>query len=165
MLQVMTHRVIYHLLEDIAKRAATLAPTEETQVVLGKATVQQVFELSSRRRDAAVVVAGCKVQEGRIHARNCTYRVLRSGEVVFEGRCVGDKHHRLSTLLTDVFRHRLQSLKRERNEVQQVEEGVECGVLLEEFGSFEPGDVLECVGTEAREASSVEILATAPGQM
>lgn len=49
--------------------------------------------------------------------------------------------------------------------MQQVEEGAECGVLLEDFGEFEPGDVLECVGSETKEASSAEILASAPGQM
>lgn len=82
---------------------------------------------------------------------------LKDGALVlFEGCCCTSSP---VTLL------RLQSLKRERNEVQQVEEGVECGVLLEEFGGFEAGDVLECVGTQAAKASSAEILAAAPGQM
>ncbi len=60
--------------------------------------------------------------------------------------------------------HSISSLKRLKNEVQQVGKGTECGVLFDDFTAFQPGDVLECVGTEAVSASSKDILEAAPGQ-
>lgn len=88
--QILTHRVIYHLLEDIAQRAAGLAPMLQQEVVLGTANVLQVFELrKSRRSEVAMVVAGCKVADGSIRAGgDVRYRVLRSGDVIHEGRYV-----------------------------------------------------------------------------
>ncbi len=90
--QILTHRVIYHLLEDIAQRAAGLAPMLQQEVVLGTANVLQVFELrNSKRSEVAMVVAGCKVADGSIRAGgDVRYRVLRSGEVIHEGRYVVD---------------------------------------------------------------------------
>lgn len=63
-----------------------------------------------------------------------------------------------------LYKHSIASLKRMKNEVQQVGKGTECGVLFDDFTGFQPGDVLECIGTEAISASSKDILETAPGQ-
>ncbi|CAI5934809.1 unnamed protein product [Closterium sp. NIES-64] len=154
------HRVIYHLLEDIGGLVVQQAPTVRCSVVTGQAQVLQLFPLkgkSNRRsssssassassqsnsssggggsgkregaggadESAAEMIAGCKVTEGKFQ-RGAKLRVLRSGEVVHEGLCA--------------------SLRRERVDVDAVNAGVECGVVVRGWGGFRVGDVLQVIG-------------------
>lgn len=80
------HRVIYHLLEDIGNMIVDKAPgTSETQVA-GEAEVLNIFELKgkSKAKGGDVKIAGCRVVDGCFY-KSSTMRLLRSGEVVFEG--------------------------------------------------------------------------------
>ncbi|CAI7884044.1 unnamed protein product [Closterium sp. NIES-53] len=73
----------------------------------------------------AEMIAGCKVTEGKFQ-RGAKLRVLRSGEVVYEGLCA--------------------SLRRERADVDAVNAGVECGVVARGWGGFRVGDVVQVIG-------------------
>lgn len=84
------------------------------------------------------MVAGCRVTDGSIRSA-LRYRVLRGGEVVFQGPCA--------------------SLRRHKLDVETVGKGTECGVGLEGFDGFKLGDVLQCVDVELRAA---EVKATPP---
>mmetsp|Transcript_26458 Transcript_26458/g.66542 ORF Transcript_26458/g.66542 Transcript_26458/m.66542 type:complete len:94 (-) Transcript_26458:1650-1931(-) len=72
-----------------------------------------------------------QVTSGTVHwQRSKAYRVVRAGDVVHEGL--------------------LQSLKREKTDVQEVVEGKECGLILQDFNNFKVGDVLHCICVEER---------------
>jgi translation initiation factor IF-2 len=119
---IRTYNIIYRLTEDIEKALKGMLEPEERQVVIGKAEVLAVFRASRLGR-----VAGCRVTEGELR-RNGQIRVVRDGEVLFEGDFA--------------------SLKRHQEDVREVRQGFECGVGVRGFNEFEEGDILECFVTE-----------------
>ncbi|CAK9201650.1 unnamed protein product [Sphagnum troendelagicum] len=125
-INIREHRIIYHLLEDVGSLIVGMAPgTKETQVA-GQAEVLNVFELKGKGREGkgATKIAGCRVFDGSLQ-RASRIRVLRSGEVMFEGVC--------------------QSLKREKVDVDMVGKGTECGMILQDWVDFRVGDVVQCI--------------------
>jgi len=90
---------------------------EFTEKVIGKATVLQVFSVSKGK------VAGCRVTEGEIR-RNGRARLYRGSDVVYEGE--------------------IASLRHEKEDVREIRQGFECGILLKNFNDLQPGDVIEC---------------------
>jgi translation initiation factor IF-2 len=125
---VRTYRVIYKVTEDItAALVGMLKPTIE-EVVLGQAEVRTTFKASKLG-----TIAGCMVTHGKI-LRNANVRVLRNDVVVHDGK--------------------MGSLKRFAEDVREVLEGFECGILLDGFNDLKEGDVLEAYETRevAREA-------------
>ncbi|KAM7491455.1 hypothetical protein LguiA_034376 [Lonicera macranthoides] len=125
-IKIKIHRVIYHLLEDIGNLIVEKAPgTFETQVA-GEAHVLNIFEVKGRSKAKGddFKIAGCRVIDGRV-TRASTMRLLRSGEVLFEGSCV--------------------SLKREKQDVDTVGKGTECGLVLRDCFDFQIGDVIQCL--------------------
>ncbi|EPS64374.1 hypothetical protein M569_10407, partial [Genlisea aurea] len=127
--QIKSHRVIYHLLEDIGNLIIERAPgTLETKVA-GEAQVLNVFEIKGRSRakgggEGDVKIAGCRVTDGRV-TKSATLRLLRSGEVLFEGCCA--------------------SLRREQQDVDAVGKGSECGLVIKDCRDFRVGDVIQCL--------------------
>ncbi|ONI07322.1 hypothetical protein PRUPE_5G113200 [Prunus persica] len=124
--QIMLHRVIYHLLEDIGNFIVDKAPgTPETKVA-GEAEVLSIFELKGRSKSKGpdVKIAGCRVIDGFV-TKSGILRLLRSGEVVFEGSC--------------------ESLKREKQDVDTVKKGNECGLVIHNYDDFRVGDMVQCL--------------------
>ncbi len=111
------YSVIYELIEDLRKAMEGLLEPKKVARLAGKAEVRQVFHVSKVGR-----VAGVAVTWGRI-LRSAEVKVLRGGEVVFEGR--------------------LASLKHFKDDVREVKQGLECGVAIEGFENVEVGDRLE----------------------
>ncbi|XP_020100135.1 uncharacterized protein LOC109718354 [Ananas comosus] len=125
-IKICLHRVIYHLLEDIGKLIVEKAPgTSETQVA-GEAEVLSIFELKGRSKSKGpdVKIAGCRITDGRF-TKSATMRLLRSGEVVFEGSCA--------------------SLKREKQDVEAVGKGSDCGLVIQDCDDFRVGDIIQCL--------------------
>ncbi|GAA0148168.1 translation initiation factor [Lithospermum erythrorhizon] len=125
-IKVRLHRVIYHLLEDIGNLIVERAPgTFETQVA-GEAEVLNIFEIKGRSKAKGqnTKIAGCRVVDGCV-TRACTMRLLRSGDVLYEGDC--------------------SSLKRETQDVETVAKGSECGLVLHDWCDFRVGDVIQCL--------------------
>ncbi|MCS6949596.1 MAG: translation initiation factor IF-2 [Armatimonadota bacterium] len=122
--EVRTYRIIYELVEDVkAAMLGMLQPVIE-EFTLGKAEVRAVFSLPRG------TVAGCYVTEGKM-VRNAEVRVWRKKEVVFTGK--------------------LSSLRHLKEDVREIAQGYECGIMLEGFSDFREGDVIECF--EKREVS------------
>ncbi|CAB4310491.1 unnamed protein product [Prunus armeniaca] len=124
--KIMLHRVIYHLLEDIGNFIVDKAPgTPETKVA-GEAEVLSIFELKGRSKSKGpdVKIAGCRVIDGFV-TKSGILRLLRSGEVVFEGSC--------------------ESLKREKQDVDTVKKGNECGLVIQNYDDFRVGDMVQCL--------------------
>ncbi|XP_004300100.1 PREDICTED: translation initiation factor IF-2, mitochondrial-like [Fragaria vesca subsp. vesca] len=125
-IKIMQHRVIYRLLEDIGNFIVEKAPgTTETKVA-GEAEVLSIFELKGRSKSKGpdVKIAGCRVVDGFV-TKSATLRLLRSGEVVFEGSC--------------------ESLKREKQDVDMVKKGSECGLVIQNCYDFQVGDMVQCL--------------------
>ncbi|KAK2966471.1 hypothetical protein RJ640_019000, partial [Escallonia rubra] len=125
-IKIKLHKVIYHLLEDMGNLIVDKAPgTFETHVA-GEAHVLNIFELKGRSKAKGddTKIAGCRVVDGRV-SRSSTMRLVRSGEVVFEGSCT--------------------SLKREKQDVETVGKGSECGLMLRDYIDFQIGDVIQCL--------------------
>lgn len=113
-------------MEDIGNLIVDKAPgTYETRIA-GEAEVLNIFELKGRSKSKGpdVKIAGCRVVDG-CFSRSSTMRLLRSGEVLFEGSCA--------------------SLKREKQDVDAVKKGNECGLVINNWDDFQIGDVVQCL--------------------
>ena len=122
----MLHKVIYHLLEEMGRAIVDKAPgTAETQVS-GEAEVLNIFELKGRSKSKGpdIKIAGCRITDGHF-SKSGTMRLLRSGDVVFEGPC--------------------SSLKRERQDAETIEKGNDCGLVIQDCDDFQVGDVIQCL--------------------
>ncbi|HET9530604.1 MAG TPA: translation initiation factor IF-2 [Blastocatellia bacterium] len=115
------HTIIYKIEEEIRNAMLGLLETTKREVILGHAEVRQVFKVPR-----AGQVAGCSVTDGVI--RRTTARLLRDNVVVYEGR--------------------IDSLRRVKEDVSEVRQGFECGILLERFQDVKVGDVIEAYITE-----------------
>ena len=116
-ISIRKYKIIYHLIEDIEKALKGMLEPIEKKILVGKAEVLAVFP-SGRHNQ----VAGCRVDKGEFH-RNGKVRVIRDGKVAFEGD--------------------IASLKRHKEDVNEVRTGFECGIGLKGFSNFEEGDILE----------------------
>lgn len=111
------YRIIYELIADIKAAMEGLLDPDTKEKIVGKATVKQVFKLSS-----AGTVAGCTVIEGKAQ-RNVKVRLIRDNVIIFEGNP--------------------SAIKRFKDDVKEVEKGYECGISLENFSDIKVSDVME----------------------
>lgn len=109
--------IIYHLTEDLQKALKGMLTPAFAEKVIGQANVLQVFNISKGK------VAGCRVTEGEIR-RNARVRMYRGPDIVYEGE--------------------IASLRHEKEDVREVRQGFECGILLKNFNDIQPGDRIEC---------------------
>jgi len=110
------YEVIYKLLEDIQLAMEGLLEPDLVEESLGKAEVRATFAVGKG------AIAGCYIQTGKLK-RNCSLRVTRSDKLIFEGN--------------------LDSLKRSKDDVKEVNTGFECGVGCDKFSSWIEGDIIE----------------------
>ena len=115
--EIRHYNIIYQLIDDIEQALQGMLEPVFTDVVLGKAEVRELFP--SRK---GVQIAGCRVTEGRI-TKGAQVRVLRDTEIIYEAA--------------------IASLRHFRDEVNEMNAGTECGVMLQGFNDFQQGDVLE----------------------
>jgi translation initiation factor IF-2 len=120
--QIRRYDIIYQLTEDLRAALEGMLRPEELEKELGRALVQQTFSISR-----IGTVAGCRVLAGNIE-RDARVRVIRNSRVI------GD--------------YRLNSLKREKDDIKEVREGLECGMRLAGFNDLKEGDVLEAYKIE-----------------
>ncbi|KAI0104324.1 initiation factor 2 [Nemania sp. FL0031] len=119
--RILDHTVIYHLIDEVkANLSAYLAPDVTTRV-LGDAEVLQIFPINLRGR-VYKNIAGCRVRNGVV-AKNHLYRVLRRGEVIFDGK--------------------LETLKHIKKDVMEMRKGTECGMGFVDFQDLEVGDQIQ----------------------
>ena len=111
------YRIIYELIADIKAAMEGLLDPDTKEKIVGKATVKQVFKLSS-----AGTVAGCTVIEGKAQ-RNVKVRLIRDNVIIFEGNP--------------------SAIKRFKDDVKEVEKGYECGISLENFSDIKVSDIME----------------------
>ncbi|RKU29640.1 translation initiation factor IF-2 [Candidatus Poribacteria bacterium] len=117
-IDVRTYSVIYDILSDIQSAMEGLLEPEVREVIIGRAEVREIF-----RVPRSGLVAGSYVNWGRI-SFNQPLRVLRQNRLIFEGK--------------------VDSLRRFKDNVTEVQANYECGIGIEEFDDIKVGDVLEC---------------------
>ncbi|MEW6210977.1 MAG: translation initiation factor IF-2 [Acidobacteriota bacterium] len=115
------HTIIYKIEEEIRNAMLGLLEATKREVITGHAEIRQVFRVPRSGQ-----VAGCYVTDGLI--RRTTARVLRDNVVVHEGR--------------------IDSIRRIKDDVSEVKQGFECGILLERFQDIKVGDIIEAYTTE-----------------
>jgi translation initiation factor IF-2 len=119
---VRTYSVIYKITEDLRNAMEGLLEAVEVEETIGEALVKQTFKASKVGR-----IAGCIVAEGKA-VRSASVRLIRDGTVIWTGE--------------------LGSLRRFKDNVQEVEEGQECGIVLEGYADVKEDDVLEFFQTK-----------------
>ncbi len=120
--QIRTYRVIYDAIASIRDAMTGLLEKDYAENVLGRGEVREVFRTSK-----GFSIAGSYVRDGHL-TRNAHIRILRDSVVVHEGR--------------------LASLRRFKEDVREVGQGMECGIGVERFNDIRVGDVVECYELE-----------------
>src|SRR4051794_29156634 len=120
--EIRTYSVIYKVTEDLHDALEGMLEPEEVEDAIGQAEVKELF-----RASRVGTIAGCLVTDGKV-TRTAQVRLVRDGTVVWTGR--------------------LGSLRRFKDNVQEVEEGLECGIVLEGYQDVKVGDVLEFFETK-----------------
>ena len=115
--QIKLYAIIYELIDEVKEAMSGLLDPLMKDIVTGQAEVRKIFELSKGGN-----VAGCAVISGKIVRGKM--RVVRKGNLVYEG-----------------ISH---TLKRFKDEVNEVRSGMECGIRLDGFDDFKEGDIVEC---------------------
>ncbi len=121
--EIRYYAIIYDLIDDIKGVLSGMLAPIQRETFLGNAEVLQAFDISKVGR-----VAGCKVTEGVVR-KGARVRIVRNDIVVLE----------LGTL---------QTLKRFKDEVNEVPSGQECGMAFQGFQDIKAGDVIECFNLE-----------------
>ncbi|MDX2187918.1 MAG: translation initiation factor IF-2 [Opitutaceae bacterium] len=115
--RIETFDIIYELGDKVREMMADLLDPELKEVKLGAAEVRATFPL------AKGFVAGCLVTEGKV-TRNASARVRRGREIVTEGKVA--------------------TLKRFKDDANEVRAGLECGIKLDDYNGYQSGDIIEC---------------------
>src|SRR5437667_3427305 len=128
--EVRTYRVIYQLTEDIEQALVGMLSPVKTEETIGEAEVRALFRVSRLG-----TIAGCYVTNGVVR-RGSKVRVIRDGAVIQDSS--------------------ISQLKRFKDDVREVAEGFECGILLDGFNDVKEGDVLEVFETREVERTSLD---------
>lgn len=111
------YNIIYRLKEDIEKALKGMLEPEYQEISTGKAEVRAMFKISKLG-----VIAGSRVLEGEIK-KGSRVKVIRNGE--------------------EIHKSEISSLRHEKDDVKEVKSGLECGIAVKNFETFEVGDILE----------------------
>lgn len=116
-IEIRMYSIIYKAIEEVKDAMeGMLAPDIEEKIV-GSAEIRETFKITK-----VGTIAGCFVLEGKI-TRNNDVRVIRDGIVIYTGK--------------------LESLKRFKDDVKEVDKGYECGLNVEKFNDIKVGDIIE----------------------
>ncbi len=116
------HSIIYELQDEMKKAMLGLLEPVIKETYLGRAEVRDTFRIPK-----VGTVAGCYVQDGTVK-RDAEVRLLRDSVVVFKGK--------------------ISSLRRFKEDVSEVRNGLECGIAIANYGDVKVGDVIEAFVTE-----------------
>ncbi len=124
--EIKTYSVIFELIDDIKAIVGDMLSPIKELVSVGKAEVRNLFTVGKN-----LVIAGCMVTDGTV-ARGAEIKIHRGNDVVYEGR--------------------ISSLKRFKDDVKEVKNGFECGIVIDGYNEFKEGDVIETFKTVTKAA-------------
>lgn len=120
--EIRYYSIIYELIDDVKASLSGMLDPEKRETFIGYADILEVFNITKAGK-----VAGCKVTDGVVK-RGCGVRLLRDDVVIHEGM--------------------LKTLKRFKDEVTEVTNGMECGMAFEKYEDIREGDRIECFEIE-----------------
>jgi translation initiation factor IF-2 len=120
-IEIRLYSIIYNAVDDVKSAMEGLLPPTLVEKSNGKAEVRVLYKVKN------VAVAGCYVSQGDIK-RGAKARLVRDGNVVWDGK--------------------LAALKRFKDDVREVQEGMECGISLEGFNDIKEKDIIESYDIE-----------------
>jgi len=120
--EIRSYNVIYQLTKDVKDALMGLLEPIQKEVYLGRAEIKRIFRVPK-----VGSIAGCLVLDGQIN-RNAQVRVLRGEDVVHQGK--------------------ISSLKHNKENVNEIKKGYECGIGIESFKDIQEGDIIEAFKTE-----------------
>ena len=123
------HEVIYRVTEEIQAAMIGMLDTTEKETFLGRAEIRQLF------KSGKLVIAGSFITEGKV-TRTSQVRVIHDNETIYTGK--------------------LLSLKRFKDDVSEVKNGLDCGIGIDGFNQLTEGDLLEFFTTEKVVATSLQ---------
>ena len=126
---IRTYKVIYKLTEDIEAALVGMLTPDIVEEITGTAEVRQLFKASK-----IGTIAGCMVTSGTI-ARGANVRVIRDGVIVWDGG--------------------IDSIRHLKDEVKEIKEGFECGIVLKSFADLHEADVLEAYVSKSVERTEL----------
>lgn len=112
------YSIIYNLIDDVKALLSGMLAPEISEDLIGYATIRQVFKVSKLGN-----IAGCYVTDGMVK-RGAPVRILRNDVIIYEGE--------------------LKQLKRQKDDVREVKNMYECGMMFENYDDIKEGDVVEC---------------------
>ncbi|MDP3790652.1 MAG: translation initiation factor IF-2 [Candidatus Omnitrophota bacterium] len=121
-IEIKIYGIIYEAIQDVIAAMEGLLEPISKEILVGRALVKQVFRVSK-----AGTIAGCQVMRGKM-ARHGLAKLIRAKQVVYEGKIGG--------------------LKRFKDDVKEVNEGVECGIGLDRHDDIREGDLIELYSIE-----------------
>ena len=116
-IDVREYRIIYDAVDDVKKALEGVLDPKTKKLFQSRLEIRNVFKLSK-----AGIVAGCYVLKGKVQ-RKAHVELIRNGESIHTGT--------------------ISTLKRFKDDVREVTEGMECGVSVSNFDKYEQGDILE----------------------
>ena len=129
-IEIRLYRVIYQLTEEIEQALVGMLTPVETEAIIGEVEVRALFKVSRLG-----TIAGCMVTSGLVR-RGSSIRLFRDG--------------------TRIHETTVAALRRFKDDVREVTEGFECGILLEGFNDLREGDVFEVFETREVERTSLD---------
>jgi translation initiation factor IF-2 len=116
-IEIRTYSIVYELMDDIKKAMTGMLTPDVVEKVMGRVEVRNTFSVPK-----VGTIAGCFVIDGKIQRSN-SVRLLREGKIVYEGK--------------------IGSLKRFKDDAEEVAQGFECGVGIENYNDVKVGDQIE----------------------
>jgi translation initiation factor IF-2 len=126
-IEIRYYSIIYQLIDEVKQALSGMLDPEQREEIIGIAEVRDVF-----RSPKFGQIAGCMVTEGAVF-RNKPIRVLRDNVVIFEGQ--------------------LESLRRFKEDANEVRSGTECGIGVKDYNDVQPGDQIEVFDVKQVERS------------
>ncbi|MGB2218794.1 MAG: translation initiation factor IF-2 [Henriciella sp.] len=120
--EIRYYSIIYELIDDVKASLSGMLAPEKKETFIGYSDILEVFNITKVGK-----VAGCRITEGVVK-RGCGVRLLRDDVVIHEGK--------------------LKTLKRFKDEVAEVSNGMECGMAFEKYEDIRQGDRIECFEIE-----------------
>jgi translation initiation factor IF-2 len=130
--KIISHNVIYHLVDAVRDELSALLPPKITQTVTGEAEVLAIFNIKIGGKKTKPI-AGCRVKNGTIE-RNKKVRVMRYTGKTVDGERVKEI----------VYDGDLDSLKNVKKDVNEMKKDTDCGIGFVGWGDFKEGDMVVC---------------------
>ena len=120
-IEIRDYEIIYEVIDDVRNALEGMLRPEISQEIVGEAEIRAIFKIGRVNK-----IAGCKVISGKI-SRNDRVKLLRDGLPVYEGK--------------------IGSIKREKDDAKTVNEGFECGIMLDGFNDYQENDIIQAMKT------------------